>query len=125
LARAVRNDRTLTGVKLIALSAFSDSEHTRRATEAGFDYRLTKSNHVKELVEVLQMIEEIKELASRTRELAETNVALTGQTQELLQEVKEDVRELKQNVAELKQDLKDIKEDQHRESDARPPSDPM
>src|SRR5262245_21618150 len=110
LAQAVRNDPVLAGVKLVALSAYSDAEHIRRANEAGFDYRLMKANEVEELLEVLAMMEEIKELATRTRELAEQNVDLAGQTKELIQEVKEEVQELKQDVAELKQDVKDLKD---------------
>jgi len=109
LARAVRSDPALAGAKLVALSAFTDPEHVRRATEAGFDYRLTKASHIKELLEVLGMIEAIKELAEKTRKLAEQNVDLAGQTKELIQEVKEDVRELKKDVAELKQELKEEK----------------
>jgi two-component system OmpR family response regulator len=112
LARAVRGEPALAGVKLVALSSFADAEHVRRAAEAGFDYQLTKANHVPELLEVLGMIEEIKNLAARTRELAEKNVGLAGQTKELLQEVKADVRELKQDVAELKQEIKELKDEQ-------------
>jgi CheY-like chemotaxis protein len=124
LARAVRSEPALTGVKLVALSAFTDAEHARRTVEAGFDYRLTKADHVTELLEVLGMIEEIKDLATRTRELAEQNVDLAGQTKELLKEVKEDVRELKQDVAELKRDVKELKEEHRDPPPDRPPSDP-
>jgi CheY-like chemotaxis protein len=110
LARAVRADPALAGVKLVALSAFSDAAHARRAEAAGFDYRLTKAGDLGELLEVLAMIEAIKELAERTRELSERNVDLAGQTKELIEGVKEDVKELKQDVAELKQDVKGLKE---------------
>lgn len=112
LARAIRGEPALAGVKLVAMSAFAGSEHERLAAEAGFDYRLTKGGDVVELLEVLRMIEEIKELATRTQELAKQNVGLAGQTKELLQEVKEDVRELKQEVKELKQEVKGLKEEQ-------------
>ena len=110
LARAVRADPALAGVKLVALSAFSDEAHAKLADEAGFDYRLTKGEDLGELLEVLGMIDEIKALAERTRELSERNVDLAGQTKDLIQEVKEDVRELKQDVAELKKDVKELKE---------------
>lgn len=123
LARAVRGEPALTGVKLVALSAYTGTEHDRLATEAGFDYRLTKADHVKKLLEVLAVIEEIKELAERTRELAEQNVDLAGQTKELLKEVKEDVRELKQDVAELKEDVKELKDRRDPPND-KPASDP-
>lgn len=111
LARAVRSEPALAGVKLVALSAYADAEHNRLAVEAGFDYQLTKANHVQELLEVLAVIEEIKTLATRTRELAEQNVSIAGQTKELLQEVKEDVKELKQEVKALKEEVKELKED--------------
>lgn len=110
LARAVRAEPALAGVKLVALSAFSDTGHARLAAEAGFDYRLTKAGDIRELVEILSMIEAIKELAERTRELSARNVDLAGQTKELIEEVKEDVRSLKQDVAELKEDVKELKE---------------
>jgi len=116
LARALRSEPALASVKLVALSAFTDAEHTRRATEAGFDYRLTKAGDLNELLEVLGMIEAIKQLAEKTRELAERNVDLAGQTKELLKEVKEDVRELKQDVAELKREVKELKEEENRDS---------
>ncbi len=109
LARAVRAEPALASVKLVALSAYSDDEHARRAEAAGFDYRLTKASDLGELLEVLGMIEEIKELAERTRELSARNVDLAGQTKELIEEVREDVRELKQDVAELKHDVKELK----------------
>lgn len=113
LARAIRAESALTRTKLVALSAFSGPDHDRRATAAGFDYRLTKAGDVGELMEVLRMIEEIKALASRTQDLARQNVALAGQTKELLQEVKEDVRELKQEVRELKQEVQELKDEQN------------
>ena len=111
LARAVRREPVLAGVKLVALSAYAGAEHDRLAAEAGFDYRLTKADHVKQLLEVLAMIEEIKEIAARARDLAEKNVDLAGQTKELLQEVKEDVKELKEEVKELKEEVKELKAD--------------
>lgn len=111
LARAIRAEPALTGVKLIALSAFSDPQHARQAAEAGFDYRITKAAEAHELLEVLKMIEKIKEIADQTKELAKQNVELAGQTKELLQEVKEEVKEVKQEVRELKKEVKDLKEE--------------
>jgi CheY-like chemotaxis protein len=110
LARAVRAEPALADVKLVAFTAYADDEHARRAAEAGFDYRLTKGDDLGELLEVLGMIEAIKELAERTRELSEKNVELAGQTKELIEEVKDEVRELKQDVAELKKDVKELKD---------------
>ena len=110
LARAIRSEPALAGTKLVALSAFASAEHERLATEAGFQHRLTKPGDVEQLLEVLQMIEEIKELAKQ-------NVELAGQTKELIQEVKENVQELKQEVKELKQDVKELKDDQKDQKD--------
>jgi two-component system, OmpR family, response regulator len=113
LAQRVRADPALGGVKLVALSAYSDDEHTRKATEAGFDYQVTKANDPLEIIEVLRMIEEIKALATTTQELAKKNVELAGQTKELLHEVKEEVKEVKQEVKELKKEVKELKEERN------------
>lgn len=109
LARHVRQIPTLESVKLIAMSAFSDDDHVRKATEAGFDYRLTKGCGLEEVLEVLKMIAEIKKLALKTQDLAELNVHLAGQTKELLREVKEDVKEVKQEVKALKQEVQELR----------------
>jgi two-component system, OmpR family, response regulator len=110
LARAIRAEPSLAGMKLVALSAYSDDEHVRRVAEAGFDHRLTKAADTQELCEVLGMIEHIKELATKTQELARQNVSLAGETKDLLKEVKQDVKEVKQEVKELKQEVKELKE---------------
>jgi two-component system, OmpR family, response regulator len=112
LARRVRADPTLERVKLVALSAYSDDEHTRRTTEAGFDFQVTKASEPREIMEVLRMIEELKTLATTTHELAKKNVELAGQTKELLHEVKEEVKEVKQEVKELKKEVKELKKEQ-------------
>jgi len=111
LARAVRAEPALAEVKLVALSAYVGDEYTRKAAEAGFDHLFAKGDNAGELLEVLRMIEEIKELANKTRDLAQQNVDLAGQTKDLLQEVKEDVKEVKQEVKELKQEVKALKAD--------------
>jgi two-component system, OmpR family, response regulator len=110
LARAVRADPTIAGTKLVALSAYSGADHERQAADAGFDHRLTKGGDPAALLEVLKMIEQVKELADRTRELAEKNVELAGQTKQLLEEVKEDVAEVKKEVKELKEDVRELKD---------------
>jgi DNA-binding response OmpR family regulator len=102
LARRVRAESALSGVKLVVLSAYREDHHTRQAAEAGFDYTLTKGEDPAVLLEVLRMIEEIKELATKTQQLAKQNVDLAGQTKKLLQEVKEEVKQVKEEVKELK-----------------------
>jgi len=109
LARAVRADPALAGVKLVALSAYVDERHVRRAEESGFEYCLGKGASPSELMEVLRMIEDIRNLAVETQRLAIQNVALAGQTKELLQEVKEEVKEVKEEVRELKAEVQELK----------------
>ena len=104
VARGVRQHPSLSGVKLVALSAYSHDDHVRRAQEAGFDYQVTKSSSLAELEEVLQMIEDIQTLARRSVELA-------GETRDLLAEVKEDIAEVKQEVRELREEIRELKED--------------
>jgi two-component system OmpR family response regulator len=112
LARQVRRTPELGAVKLVAMSAFSDDEHVRKATEAGFDYRLTKGCGLEEILEVLTMIVEIKKLAQNTQALAAQNVELAEQTKDLLREVKEDVKEVKEEVKALKKEVQDLRNDQ-------------
>jgi two-component system OmpR family response regulator len=117
LARRVRAEPVLASVKLVALSAFTGDDHIRKATEAGFDYRLTKGCDLNTILEVLKMIEEIKHLATRTQELAHRNVELAGQTKDLIREVKEDVKEVKKEVKELKQEVKELREERKKSAD--------
>jgi CheY-like chemotaxis protein len=109
LARMIRADPTLAGVKLIAFSAHADEARADQIRATGFDYHLTKGRDPRELLEVLRMLEEVKELASQTRDLANQNVELAGQTKELLKEVKEDIKEVKQEVKDLKKEVRDLK----------------
>ncbi len=111
LARRIRADPALERVKLVALSAYSDDEHTRKATEAGFDFQVTKASETSEIMEVLRMIEDIKALATTTHELAKQNVELAGQTKELLHEVKQEVKEVKQEIREVKEEVKELKKE--------------
>jgi len=110
LARRIREQPGLEGAKLVALTAYSDEAHTRRAQEAGFDYRLTKPADPSEIERLLTMLNRVMELASRTEELARVNVTLAGEAKDLLREVKEDIREVKQEVKELKEDIREVKE---------------
>jgi CheY-like chemotaxis protein len=111
LAQRLRSDPATAGVKLIAMTGYSDSEFVRKSVEAGFDYRLTKGCTPDDVMEVLTMIEEIKHLATKTQDLARMNVELAGQTKELLHEVKEEVKEVKQEVKELKKEIRELKKD--------------
>jgi len=101
------------GDKTRGAVAFTDAEHARLATEAGFDYRLTKAGRGRTLGGTADD-EEVKELAARTQELAKQNVELAGQTKELLSGGQEDVAELKQDGARVEaggQELKDERGD--------------
>lgn len=52
VAQAVRADQTLSGVKLVALTAWGDEVSRARACAAGFDMHLTKPANIVELVEI-------------------------------------------------------------------------
>jgi CheY-like chemotaxis protein len=106
VAGHVRTDPRLRAAKLIAISARGGPEYERRATEAGFDYVLTKPADPARLEEIFRMLENIVKLAEQTEELARQNVELAGQAKQLLEEVKEDIREVKQDVKELKNEIR-------------------
>jgi CheY-like chemotaxis protein len=103
LARQVRQEPGLESAKLVALSAYSDERHTRRAREAGFDFCLVKPPDLSELERILKMLDETVRLASQAEQLSRENVALAGEARDLLAEMKEGIREIKDNVRELQQ----------------------
>jgi len=111
LAERVKQTPGLEGIRMAAVSAYSDARHLRRVAEVGFDFRLTKPAPPRELLEILTMMEQIKLLAERTGALAHQNVALATQTKELLEEVKEDIKEVKEDIKELKDEVRDLKEE--------------
>ena len=111
LARRIREEAALAGAKLVAVTAYSDGEHLRRAHEAGFDHHLVKPADPAEVERLLQMLEQVMRLAGKTEELARLNVALASDTKELLQEVKEDIQEVKEEVREIKKELREIREE--------------
>lgn len=111
LAERVRRTPGLEGIKMVALSAYSDEGHVRRAAAAGFDYQITKPAEPRALEEILTMMDQIKSLAQQTTDLARENVELATQTKELLKEVKEDIKEVKEDVKELKEEIREIKKD--------------
>ena len=53
VARRIRGMPELSGVKLVALTAYSDEVHVRRIWEAGFDYHLVKAESIEELEQIL------------------------------------------------------------------------
>jgi CheY-like chemotaxis protein len=110
LAKQVRQTPDVAGAKLVALTAFSDETHARRAQEAGFDYHLVKPADPTEVERLLQMLDEVYRLANRTQDLAKQNMALASETKELLKEVKQDIRGVKEEVKELKEELREVKE---------------
>jgi len=112
LATRVRQQPELERAKLIALTAYSDEAHLRRAKEVGFDHYFVKPADLAELGRLLDMMNEVMRLASRTEELARQNVELASETKELLQGVKEDIREVKQELREVKEQLRECRESQ-------------
>ena len=130
LAKEVRR-AGLTGAKLMALTAYSDAEHARRADEAGFNYRLIKPADPAEIMRLLSMIEHIQRLAEHTEDLARRNVSLAertdavaartetlaGEAKELLREVKDELKDVKQDMREIKDELREVKDKVDKQSD--------
>jgi CheY-like chemotaxis protein len=56
VARRIRELPELSGIKLVALTAYSDETYARRIREAGFDYRLVKAGNIEKLENLLTMI---------------------------------------------------------------------
>jgi CheY-like chemotaxis protein len=56
VARLLRCQPGLNEIKLVALTAYSDSHHLRRIWEAGFDFHLTKPADPVELEKILEML---------------------------------------------------------------------
>lgn len=54
VAKAVRQEISLKGVKLVALTAWGDDLSRQKSNEAGFDLHLTKPAKIAELVETVQ-----------------------------------------------------------------------
>jgi len=125
VAARVRAEPTTRAVKLVAYTAFNDADHARRIKDAGFDHHLVKGADLAELQGVLEMIEQLKTLATTTAEVARQNVELTGQTRELLQEAKTEFRQtrnqiklvaevvegVKEELKEVKDELREVKEE--------------
>lgn len=110
LAERVKRTPGLEGIRMAAVSAYSDPLHVQRVADAGFDFRLTKPAPPRDLQEILKMMEQIRLLARQTGELAQRNVTLATQTKELLEEVKEEIKEVKEDIKELKEDIKELKD---------------
>jgi CheY-like chemotaxis protein len=103
VAERVRQMPGLEKTKLIALTAYSDEAHVRRAREVGFDHHLVKPPDLAELERILKMLNEVLRLTTKTEELARRNVELATQTNQLLREVKEELREVKEELREIKE----------------------
>jgi CheY-like chemotaxis protein len=59
LARKIRQGEATAHMKLIALTAYSNEEHHRRAREVGFDYQIVKPadpNAVRQVLALLQKV---------------------------------------------------------------------
>jgi two-component system, OmpR family, response regulator len=102
LARAIRAE--FPAVKLMAVSGRNDVTQSSRVREAGYDYQFTKSTDPMTILEVLAMLQDVKDLAESTK-------AIAGETKQLLTAVKAEVREVKQEVKELKQEVKELKQE--------------
>jgi CheY-like chemotaxis protein len=110
LARRLRQQPALSRSQLVALSAYSSEEHSRRASEAGFDHYLVKPADPTALEGLLTMLQQALKLAERTEALASKNVQLAKETKELLTEVKEELQDVKEEIREVKQEIREVRE---------------
>lgn len=113
VARRLRREPDLAQVKLVALTAYSDANHTQRIKEAGFDHHVTKPADIDELQGLLRMMEQVLRLTSQTEELARQNVALAGETRDLLYGVKEQISEVKGKLEDVSQEVRELKQELH------------
>jgi CheY-like chemotaxis protein len=114
LARAIRAE--FPAVKLVAISGRSDLLQTTRVRDAGFDYQFTKPTDPMTILEVLVMLQQVKDLA-------ESTMTIAGETRQLLTDVKDEVREVKQEVKELKKEVKELKKEMRRAREEGSPPD--
>jgi CheY-like chemotaxis protein len=63
LARLLREQESLRGSKLIALTAYSDEHNIHRAREAGFDYHLVKPADPDVIRSLLTMLKKVFKLS--------------------------------------------------------------
>jgi response regulator RpfG family c-di-GMP phosphodiesterase len=119
VARQLRQQPALAGVKLVALTAYSGQPHTQRIQEAGFDHHLVKPADIDDLKRLLTMMEQVLRLASQTEELARQNVALASETKEILHDVKEQIGEVKDKLEDVTQEVRELKEELREVKDQR------
>jgi two-component system, OmpR family, response regulator len=110
LARQVRGQPDLARAKLVALTAYSSEDHARCIREAGFDHHLVKPAEPRDVEGLLQMLSEVRELASRNVELARETRELIGEAKSDLNEVKQEIREVKEELREVRQELREVKD---------------
>jgi CheY-like chemotaxis protein len=110
VARHLRRHPELGGVKLVALTAYSDPENIQRIRETGFDYHVVKPAAPDQMRRLLAMMGEVVRLAGQTKELAEQNLALAGEAREMLNGVKEELKDVTQEVREHKQELREVRD---------------
>jgi DNA-binding response OmpR family regulator len=108
LARRLRRELEVSRVRLVALSAYSGTEHERRAQEAGFDHYLVKPTDPNDVARLLTMLQEAIKLAERTEALARQNVEVARETKQLLTDVKAEIKEVKEELREVKDELREV-----------------
>ncbi|HEX5270583.1 MAG TPA: response regulator [Gemmataceae bacterium] len=106
LAERLRRHPVLKRAKLVALSAYSDTERSRAA---GFDAHFVKPADPEELEALLKMWSEVLKVAKETQKIAEQSAEVAKDTKQIIGEARAEMRELKGEVRELKGELRDLK----------------
>jgi two-component system, OmpR family, response regulator len=105
VARELRANPTTRGIKLLALSAYSQSEIGSCVTEAGFDRHFVKGREGRDGMEgLIQTLDNIRRLATKAR-------GLLQEAKAEFQGMKAELREVKEGLKEVGEGLKDIRKE--------------
>jgi len=103
VARELRAHPSTRGTKLLALTAYSESETGSRVAEAGFDRHFVKGRDGKDGMEgLIQTLDNIRQLAAKARSLLE-------EAKTEFRVMKDEVRDVKEGLKEVSDALKDIR----------------
>jgi CheY-like chemotaxis protein len=108
LAERLRQDESLRGITLIAITGYPDVE---RARAAGFDHHLLKPANPVLLGDMLKELRAMGKRLERTEQLVQQQEKAVTETTELMKEVKVDLREVKEGMQMMQEEIREVKEE--------------
>jgi CheY-like chemotaxis protein len=108
LAERLRQDESLQGMTLIALTAYSDAQ---RAKEAGFDHHLRKPIDPDILEEIVRGLRAMEKRLNRTEKLVEKQAEVIIEAKDLMKEVKAEMKGVAKGMEQMQEELREVKED--------------